>query len=255
MKTILLIGLIIYLSIGLLLYLQQRSFIYFPPAETSAALNQRVFQNEGHGIKVTVLNEDAEKAIIYFGGNAENVDYNVDEFSKWFSEYTVYLVKYRGYGGSSGTPTEKAIYSDALYIYDAIRNEHETLSIMGRSLGSAVATYIASKRAPSKLVLITPFDSIQRVAQSQFPLYPMSILLKDKHDSYSRAKAIKAETLVIAAELDSVIKMSHTKRLVEGFASEVLFHEIQGAGHNDISNYPDYYRVIDEFLSNHADTD
>ena len=248
MKSIVLSGLLIYFGLGLYLYFAQRSFIYFPVTDTQMVSDTRLFKNDGHEIKVSVLNKHRGNAIIYFGGNAENVEYNSATFSTLFSEHTVYLVKYRGYGGSTGTPTEEAIYSDALHIYDEIRHDYETVSLIGRSLGSAVATYVASKREIHKLVLITPFDSVERVAQSQFPIYPMSILLKDKHDSYSRAKHIQAQTLIVAAELDRVIKMPHTQRLLDGFSSKVKFHVIEGADHNNISSYPSYHGVLDEFL-------
>jgi len=248
MKNIFLSGIFIYFSIGLYLYLEQREFIYFPVGSTVSELSEMVFENDGHKIKASILNQGNEKAIIYFGGNAENVEYNAESFSHLFHEYTIYLVKYRGYGGSTGEPSEDAIYSDAVVIYDVIRSDHDEISVIGRSLGSAVATHVAVKRDVRKLVLITPFDSIQDVAQSQFPIYPMGILLKDKHDSYSRVKYIKAETLVIAAEQDRVISMSHTKHLLEGFSSKVLFKVIEGAGHNNISSSPHYYGVLDEFM-------
>jgi len=158
-------------------------------------------------------------------------------------------VNYRGYGASKGSPSEYAIYSDALEVFDEIKLDHSSTVVMGRSLGSAVATYVASERAVGKLILVTPFDSVQRIAQSQFPIYPMSLLLKDKHDSFARAKQIHAQTLVIAAEHDRVIKMPRTQRLVTGFNSDVEFHVLEGVGHNDISNNPNYYRLINKFLS------
>ena len=248
MKSIFLSGMLIYFGIGLYLYLEQRDFIYFPVHPTKSDLAERIFENDGHKIKASMLNIGSKKAIIYFGGNAENVEYNAESFSSLFLEYTVYLVKYRGYGGSTGKPSEDAIYSDAVHIYDVIRNDHDEVSVIGRSLGSAVATYVAAERDIHKLVLITPFDSIQSIAQSQFPIYPMGLLLKDKHDSYSRAKKIKAETLVIAAGKDRVIGMSHTKRLIEGFSSKVLFQVIEGADHNNISVAPRFYGVLGEFM-------
>jgi pimeloyl-ACP methyl ester carboxylesterase len=248
MKSVLLTGLLLYIGTGFYLYLVQRSFIYFPVQVTQSYLPEMVFVNDGHSIKVSILNQENRKAIIYFGGNAEIVDFNAEDFSKLFPEHTVYLVKYRGYGGSTGTPSEEAIYSDAIHIYDVIKDRHDEISLIGRSLGSAVATYVASGREIEKLVLITPFDSIQNIAQSQFPIYPMSILLKDKYDSYSRANGIKAETMVIAAENDKIIKMSHTRRLIEGFSSDVLLHVIEGTGHNDISYNPRYYFVLGDFL-------
>ena len=237
-----------YIGIGLFLFLKQRSFIYFPVAETSSTLITRVFNNDGHSIIVYTLNENADKSLVYFGGNAENVAYNAETFSKVFSDYAVYLVNYRGYGGSTGAPSENAIYSDALEIFDEINSDHLSTVIMGRSLGSAVATHVASQRAVHKLILITPFDSVQCIAQAQFPIYPMSILLKDKHDSFSRVKHNQAPTLVIAAEQDSVVTLPRTKRLVSGFNSAVDLHVLEGVGHNNISSNSNYYRIIDEFL-------
>jgi len=248
MKNVLLILLLAYIGLGSFLFLKQRSFIYFPVTEISSTLMTKVFNNDGHSINVYILNENADRAIVYFGGNAENVAYNAQPFSELFSDYAVYLVNYRGYAGSSGSPSENAIYSDALKIYDEIETDHPATIVMGRSLGTAVATHVASQRAVHKLILITPFDSVQRIAQSQFPIYPMSVLLKDKHDSFGRAKDIQAKTLVIAAELDSVVKMPRTQRLVSGFNSAVESHVLRGVGHNNISSHSNYYRIIDKFI-------
>ena len=233
---------------GLYLYLVQRNFIYFPVPELQAGLSAEIYQNQGEKIKVFVLNQGKSQALIYFGGNAENVAYSADNFSRLFPQYTIYLVNYRGYGGSTGEPTEQGLYSDALYIYDQIADSYQSISVMGRSLGTAVATYVASERELRKLVLITPFDSIESIAKSQYPIFPVSILLKDKHDSYSRAKDIQADTLVIAAESDRIITMPHTERLIEGFKTDVQFEVIVGAGHNDISEFPEYRKFLNQFL-------
>jgi pimeloyl-ACP methyl ester carboxylesterase len=242
MKNIISIALLLYIGVGLFLYLKQRSFIYFPVGDKSSTLSSRMLDNDGHSINIYVLNETAVNAIIYFGGNAEK-----------FSDYAVYLINYRGYGGSTGTPSESAIYSDALKVFDSIKLDHPSTVVMGRSLGSAVATYVAAQRAVHKLILVTPFDRVQRIAQSQFPIYPMSLLLKDKHDSFARAKHIQARTLVIAATQDRVIKMPRTQRLLTGFETDVEFHALEGVGHNDISSHPNYYRLIEQFLFTSAD--
>lgn len=248
MKSIFLLTGFIYIFIGVFLYVGQRSFIYFPVAETKTDLNGKVFLNAGHEIQVTILNEGNENALLYFGGNAENVDFNAELFSKVFSDNTVYLVKYRGYGGSTGKPTEDGIYSDALHIYDTISNHYADISLVGRSLGSAVATYVAAEREIAKLVLITPFDSIQSIAQTQFPIYPMGLLLKDKHDSLSRAGKISAETLIITGEEDNVIDISYTKRLIDGFSIDVLLKIIPEVGHNNLSTNPHFSKILSEFI-------
>lgn len=239
---------LVYIGLGVYLYVVQRSLIYFPVAETPTQSKSKNFSNEGHNIRVYVLNENSTKAMIYFGGNAENVENNASQFAEMFPDYAVHLVNYRGYGGSSGSPTENGIYSDALAIYDGIQRNYESIAVIGRSLGSAVATHLASHRPIDKLALVTPFDSVQNVAQAQFPIYPMSLLLKDKHDSYTRAQNVKAKTLIIAAELDRVIKMPHTLRLVKAFDSDVEFHVLNGVGHNTISSSRNYHEILRKFM-------
>ena len=159
-------------------------------------------------------------------------------------------MKYRGYGGSSGEPSEAAIYSDARHIFERLNEKHSQISLIGRSLGSAVATHLAVNNQINGLILVTPFDSIQSIAQKEFPLYPMELLLTDKHDSASRAPKINTATLVIAAGSDRIIDMSHTKNLVNAFTSDINFHVIDEAGHNNISYYPEYNQVIKAFLNN-----
>ncbi len=238
-----------YVGIVLFFYIKQRDFIYFPVKTINHPYQEQIFFNGNIAINVTVLNKGKKKALMYFGGNAENVDYNALEFSSLFPNYTIYLVKYRGYGGSAGKPEEQAIYSDVLTIYDTIQLGYTSVSVIGRSLGSGVATYLASKRKIKKMVLITPFDSIQNVAQKMFPIFPMSLLLKDKYDSFSRIHLITAKTLIISAENDRVIHKKHTNRLVSGFpSSQLSVKVIQDKGHNSISDSKQYYTVLADFL-------
>ncbi|MFK8075716.1 MAG: alpha/beta hydrolase [Granulosicoccus sp.] len=239
---------LVYIGLGGYLYFMQRSFIYFPSPVTPAHFNTRAFHNEGEVIQTLVLNGGAGRAILYFGGNAENVSLNAQGFTHLFKDYSVYLVNYRGYGGSSGNPSEDGLYSDALSIYDEMIKAHDSVSVIGRSLGSAVATHVASQRAVDRLVLITPFDSIQNIAQEQFPMYPMELMLKDKHDSYSRVKTIRSDTLILVAQNDTVVEMHHTRRLIAGFDTPVLVQVIEGRGHNTISNSQRYVEALDAFL-------
>jgi len=241
--------LVIYFAVGLLIFIKQRDFIYFSVGSIKHNFDEEIFINGNVSINVTVLNKGNKKALFYFGGNAENVDYSAFDFSTLFPDFTIFLVKYRGYAGSTGKPEEQGIYSDALTIYDKIKSEFTTISIMGRSLGSGVATYLAAKRKIEKLVLITPFDSIQNVAQEKFPIYPMSILLKDKYNSLGRVNLITAKTLIVAAENDRIIGRNHTDRLVTEFPpSQLTFEVIEGKGHNTISESKKYYGLLKEFL-------
>ncbi len=174
----------IYLCIGLWLFVFQRQLLYFPSPKIKHVDNIEIFNNENQSIEVIVLNKKITNALLYFGGNAESVANSVQNFSNIFPAHAVYLVNYRGYGGSSGKPEEQALYSDANYILSQIKQEHSTVTVMGRSLGSGVATFLAANNKIDKLILVTPYDSIQNIAQCRFPIYPMAILLKDKYDSY-----------------------------------------------------------------------
>ncbi|MBN2768237.1 MAG: alpha/beta hydrolase [Campylobacterales bacterium] len=241
---------LIYLFFGIYLFIKQRDFIYYNTPLIVQQFQEETFINNGIKIKSTVLNEGKEDAIIYFGGNAKTVDYNSEIFTEKFPNHSVYLIKYRGYSGSEGDATEENLYSDALYIYDKIKPRYKKMTIVGRSLGSGVATFLASQREIDKLVLITPFDSVQNVTQDLFSLYPMSIILKDKYDSVGRVKEIHSKTLIIAAQKDQMIQSERTKALVDAFpSSQLIYKIINQAGHNTISNYYEYYETLDNFIN------
>ena len=240
---------ITYLAVGTLLFITQRSFLYFPTQAAGHDFDEVIFSNEGETISTIVINGGREKAILYFGGNGESVAFSAPDYAGIFPSHTVYLVNYRGYGGSSGKPEEKGLYSDAQYIFDEVKQKHHNVSVIGRSLGSGVATLVASKKDVDKLVLITPYDSIQNVGQQKYWMYPMSILLKDKFDSLSRVKQIKAQTLVVAAENDEIIGMKHTNNLIKAFpASQITAHIIKNAGHNTLSEDSRYSVLLREFF-------
>ena len=241
--------LVAYVAIGLYLYIFQRGFIYFPTAEVMHSFQTEEFSVNNETIKVIVLNEGNNSAIMYFGGNAENVVAEADAFTKTFPPHTVYLISYRGYSGSSGQPTEKGLYADAQAIYDTLSGRHQSISAIGRSLGSGVVTFLASNRELDKIVLVTPFDSAQHIAQDTYPIYPMSLLLKDKYDSIGRVKEINSPVLVVIADKDWVIPLKYQQKLVDAFPpSQVAVKVIKGAGHNSVSLNNEYYVVLQEFL-------
>jgi len=240
---------ILYFLSACLLYVFQRSLLYHPTPEYKHDFQTLDFTNQEHVLKVNVLNPNKQRAIIYFGGNAEPVIFNAEPFTQNFSNHTIYLVNYRGYGGSTGTPTEEGLSSDALAIYDQLSAKHTSLSVIGRSLGSGVASYLASRRPIELLVLITPYDSIKNVAQAHFRIYPMRLLLKDHYDSIGRVENISAKVLIIIAELDRVIPNSHSIALYKAFAKDqVSTVYIKGADHNNLSLDADYFTSIKRFF-------
>jgi pimeloyl-ACP methyl ester carboxylesterase len=240
-----------YLGLGAYLYLAQRSFMYFPVAENPAGENAfELITEDGESLKIWVVGEGSDKAVIYFGGNAEDVYNNAEDFRRSLPEHTVYLVNYRGYGGSTGSPTEAALYSDALAIHDALAQQHAEIAVVGRSLGTGVATYLASERAVGRLVLATPHDSALAIAQRMYPVYPVSLLLKDQYRSIEHVPRITAPTLIVLAEHDRIIPRDHSARLVGAFAPGLVEQVVVAdAGHNGLSGHPQYWDAFERFLN------
>ena len=232
------------------MYLLQRKLLYYPTGKIPHSFPQLKLVNQNESIEVIVLNKGKNEAVLYFGGNAESVIYNAEDFLKSFPLHTVYLLNYRGYGESTGHPTENGIFSDALLLYDKIQEQHQKISVIGRSLGSGVAVYLASERPLHKMALITPYDSIKSLGQSKYIIFPVFLLLKDKYDSLSRVKHIHAQTIVLVAENDEIIPKKHSLRLINEFPPEqVTAKTIKNSGHNDISQKEEYYQYLKDFLN------
>lgn len=241
---------IVYAGICLFLYVFQRSLIYFPVAEMSfrpPGTSLMTLSATGSELRVTVLQRDGREALIYFGGNAEDVTASLPELASSFPRHSIYLMHYRGYGGSAGKPTEAGLFADALALFDSVKAEHEDVVVVGRSLGSGVATYLASKRPVARLVLVTPFDSIVAVARQQFGWLPVQWLLWDRFESTRYAPEVSAPTLLIAAEHDEIIPTANSKKLLSSFKPGVAALKIvPETGHNTISMSPDYRRYLSE---------
>lgn len=250
MKSLLLVFISLYMMMLCYLYLAQRSFIYFPSFTRPVALAPNYeLTNEGLLLKGWALNEDKDNAILYFGGNGERLEYNLPQFRKIFPDSALYMLSYRGYGDSKGVPTEKGIYSDALALYDKVSVKHGCVSVIGRSLGSAVAAYVAANRETDKIALITPFASILDLAKRQFPIFPVTLLLKDRYLSVERVGQIESKVLVVYAEDDQVVAESSTKQLIASFTPEYVdVVKIEGAGHNTVSEYAEYEDKLKDFF-------
>ena len=238
-----------YVGVCAWLYFNQRNILYRPVPEVALS-DEDVIWLEQNGVRIKIWHVagNGDTAIIYFGGNAEPVHLNLDNFRSWFPQHSLYLVNYRGYGGSTGKPTEAGLCQDANAIYDLAKQHHTNIAVMGRSLGSGVAVCLASQRQVAKIALVTPFDSISAVAQNVYPLFPIQQLLKDKFDSAARAKDISAPVLIMLAEKDRVVPAERGRALAAAFEQPVSTVEIANADHINVSEYREYSKALREFL-------
>jgi uncharacterized protein len=246
-------------SICALLYFRQESSIFFP-RPNDLQLRQRYsaerFEIQAAGTTLEGWWIDNPQAttpavVLYFGGNAEDVLYTAGEASR-IDARAVLVVNYRGYGGSTGEPGQKALYDDGLAIYDFAVNRGvppEHIVVMGRSLGSGVASMLAAARPVRAAILITPFDSLASVAAAHYPFLPVRLLLRHPFPSTDWAVRAHAPALIVAAERDLVVPAAHGRKLFEAWAGKKQFHILPQTGHNDIEMHPDYYRLVNEFLA------
>lgn len=187
--------------------------------------------------------------LVYFGGNAEDVLYTAENAGR-FSARRMLVTNYRGYGSTPGRPSEAALCKDALTIYDyAVKQTGISADsvVVGRSLGSGVAVYVAANRPVRGAVLITPYESMAAVAQAQYPYCPVQYLLKHKFASDQLAGKIMAPALIVAGERDTVIPSIHAQRLFETWAGPKSMRILE-AGHNDIERHDEYYNRLNAFL-------
>ncbi len=241
----------LYLILCAALFVFQRSLIYFPQAgSVDSAESRMTLTMADADIRVSVREHSGARALIYFGGNAEDVSRNLPAFAEAFPDYAIYLLHYRGFGGSGGSPSEEAIARDALGLFDQVFSRHPQIALIGRSLGSGVAVRLASQRPVTRLILVTPYNSLQELAVRHYPWVPVKWLLKERYESGKYAEHIRAPTLLMAASDDEVVPRDSSERLLRNFPNGVaILKVVPEATHNSISERPQYLQWMKEVLN------
>jgi len=241
----------VYLALCLLLFAIQRSQIYVPVRESQHPGAEPIrVQSGAASLKVWVVQRPGPRALIYFGGNAEDVALNLPSFRSAFPEHSLYLVNYRGYGGSSGRPSEQALLADAEVVYDRVRTAHPVIDVIGRSLGSGVAVHLASKREVERLALVSPYDSLVNVAREHYGWLPVGLLMRDRYESAAKAPAIHAPVRVVIAGSDEIIPPRRSQALVAAFApGQAQAITLPEATHNSIDLFPQYLESLAGFIA------
>lgn len=247
------------------LYFFQNKLVFFSRTITQEYSNRLIekFQNVEeiriktedntylHGWLVRNSNLEKSPLIIYYGGNGEEVSHMVLDIDN-LKNYSLLIMNYRGYGLSEGVPGEENLIKDAELIFDTFSGrkdiDNTRIVLMGRSIGTGVAVQIAAKKDVQGVILITPYDSLVRIAQNRFRIFPVSLIMKTRFDSISKASKIDAPMLALIAERDEVIPAVHAFSLEEqwGGASKAVVFD--GVGHNTIQNHEGFWKSIGEFL-------
>ena len=237
---------VVYLALCGYLYFFQRSLLYYPVPRLNFSAATMTLPANGADLIVSTRAASGAKALLYFGGNAEDVSSTLPSIAAAFPEHAIFASHYRGYGGSAGSPSEQALFADALVLYDHVQREHPHIEVIGRSLGSGVAVYLASQRPVERLMLVTPYNSVADLAAAQYPFFPIAWILQDKFESWKYAPRITAPTLLIAAERDEIVPRASTERLRSHFANNPVYRVLPG-GHNTVSENRQYSELLAHF--------
>jgi hypothetical protein len=260
MKWILVFAAAGYLALGALMYLAQRSLMYFPDTTRHAPASVGLPQAE----EVTLTSADGERVIawhvppqsdqpvvLYFQGNGGGLDLRADRFRRLAADGVgLVALNYRGYGGSTGSPSEPGLIADGLAAYDfaAARYPATRLVPWGESLGTGVAVALAAERPVARVVLESPYTSIADVAAAIYWFMPVRWLIKDPFRSDARIGRITAPVLVLHGARDNVVPIAFGERLYVLIRAPKRFVRLAGAGHNDHDAYG-AIAAVREFLS------
>ena len=238
-----------YLALVALMYVAQRALMYFPekfrtaPAAAGLPEAEEVVLDTADGEKVIVWHvppREGGMVTLYFHGNGGALRYRVDRFRAHTAQGDgLVALSYRGYAGSTGSPTEPGILNDARAVYDfaVARYPADKLVLWGESLGSGVAVALAAERPVARIVLEAPFLSAADVAAGAYPFVPVYWLMKDQFRSDLRIDKVAAPVLIMHGDRDSVVPIASGQALYQLIKSPKRFVRIPGGGHENLGAF------------------
>ena len=245
-KSLLVFLLVGYVAVVALLYLVQRSLMYFPdrtrvaPAAAGFSGAEDVVLDTADGERVIVWHlapQSDKPVVLYFHGNGGALHYRAERFRALTADGSgLVALSYRGYGGSTGSPTEAGLLNDAAaaYAFAAARYEPARIVVWGESLGSGVAVALAAEHPVGRLVLEAPFTSTADIGAAVYPFVPVRLLMKDQFRSDLRIDKVTAPVLVLHGERDAVVPIAFGERLYAMIKSPKRFVRFRDGGHENL---------------------
>ncbi|MHC4959014.1 MAG: alpha/beta hydrolase [Planctomycetota bacterium] len=248
-----------WLLVAGLMYVFQRRLQYFPDTDTvphpgrEGLEDVRLTTEDGVELHAWYWPGKRPGTLLVFHGNAGHRGHRLSWIEGFHARgWGVFLLDYRGYGGSGGTPTQSGFFKDADAAADFLAARGvEKIAYYGRSIGSGVALDIASRRPAAALVIESGAVSMADVAAEAYPLFPVRWMMKDSFDARDKLARIPCPGMFVHGDLDRIIPMSLGRTLYDLFPGEKEWFEVTGAGHNDTAFVGDdaYYDRIDAWLA------
>ena len=193
--------------------------------------------------------------LIFFHGNAGNISHRLESLTRFHDlGLSVLLFDYRGYGASEGTPSEEGTYQDAVAAWDYLTERRAVPSgqiiLFGRSLGGAIAAWLAARRPARALILESTFISVPELAARLYPLFPARWLTRLRYDVREQLKHVPCPVLIVHSRDDELVPYGHGRALLDAVRGPKQFLELRG-GHNDgfVVTGRAYREGIDAFLT------
>ena len=256
----------IYLAFVVLVYFNQSHLVYFPEKQIGntpeaigldyTAVNIATGDGETlHGWWAPVA--DAKGTVLFFHGNAGNISHRID-YLTMFKQlgYNTLLFDYRGYGQSSGTPSESGTYLDAQaawrYLIEIQGIGPERIVLFGESLGGAVAAWLAAREKPGLLALVSTFTSAPDLAAEIYPFLPVRWISRFDYNTLEFLQSITCPVFIAHSPQDEIIPYRHGQRLFQAAPEPKQFLPLQGT-HNTgfIFMQPVWKRALGAFMDRH----
>lgn len=254
----------VWLSLCVVLYLFQDQLIFQPTRMLTASPDAIGLEYEDVTLRSTedirlhgwyIPANAARGVVLFLHGNAGNIAHRLATLELLHQVgLSTFIIDYRGYGDSEGKPSERGTYADAESAWNYLTMERgiksDNIVIFGRSLGGAVAAWLATRVKPGGVILESTFTSLEQMAQEHYPYVPVSLLLRHKYPVRDYLPAINAPLLLIHSENDEIVSFSHAKTLYSAASGARELKIIHGT-HNDafMSTGDDYIDLWKNFTS------
>lgn len=251
----------VYLIFASMVYFIQEKLIFLPSSlpqqyeyEFNIPFEEIFLENEGARLNgIHFKTENPKGVILYFHGNAGNLA-RWGEITKEFVPfgYDVLVMDYRTYGKSTGKLSESALYEDGQLFYNYVLEQYneDQLILYGRSLGTGIATWLASKNDPAQIILETPYYSFLDIGQKRFPYLPVKWLLKYEFRSFEYVQQINCPVHIFHGTDDKVVSFDSGEKLFNSIpGNNKAMIVIEGGGHNNLSQFQAYLSGIEQILA------
>jgi hypothetical protein len=261
LKRIVLILIGLYVMIGTSLYFLQDKLLFLPTVlhqdyqyQFSYPFEELFLKTDDQAVTNALYfkTENPKGVILYFHGNAGDLS-RWGKVTEYFVEknYDVLVMDYRTYGKSTGKLSEAALFNDAQFCYEYLKERYEEseITIYGRSLGTGIAAHVASKNQPKQLILETPYYSLVDIAQKRFPIVPVKHLMNYQMPSYKYLQDVDCPIYMFHGTDDKVIPIESAIKLYNSILNEnKSFTKIEKGNHNNLASFDAYHNKMNELL-------